>query len=94
MTWPTLPPDGDCRTQALHPDGWLVISDFPFPDDDEGLWSVPGPIMCAIQFFEAHIDDQLLPRRAYDELLARHEFPDLGSAQLACVHALTWGRRT
>ncbi|GAA3171788.1 hypothetical protein GCM10010531_26520 [Blastococcus jejuensis] len=78
---------------ALEPGGWFVISDFPFPDTDEGLRSVPGRIMTGIQFFEAQIDDQLLPRAAYDDLLARHGFVDIGSVQLTPMHALTWGRR-
>jgi SAM-dependent methyltransferase len=78
---------------ALEPGGWFVISDFPFPDTDQGLRSVPGRIMSGIQFFEAQIDDQLLPRAAYDELLTRHGFTDLGSASLTPMHALTWGRR-
>ncbi|TFV89481.1 class I SAM-dependent methyltransferase [Blastococcus sp. CT_GayMR16] len=78
---------------ALEPGGWFVISDFPFPDTDEGLRSVPGRIMTGIQFFEAQIDDQLLPRAAYDDLLSRHGFVDLGSVQLTPMHALTWGRR-
>ena len=79
--------------RSLRPGGWFVISDFPFPDTDEGLASVPGRIMSAIQFFEAQIDDQLLPRHVYDDLLERHGFTDLGSAELAPVHALTWGRK-
>jgi SAM-dependent methyltransferase len=78
---------------ALEPGGWFVVSDFPFPDSDEGLRSVPGRIMGGIQFFEAQIDDQLLPRAAYDELLTRHGFTDLGTASLTPMHALTWGRR-
>jgi SAM-dependent methyltransferase len=78
---------------TLEPGGWFVISDFPFPDTDEGLRTVPGRIMTGVQFFEAQIDDQLLPRSAYDDLLARHGFTDLGWAQLTPVHALTWGRR-
>ncbi|MGY1828357.1 MULTISPECIES: class I SAM-dependent methyltransferase [unclassified Blastococcus] len=78
---------------ALEPGGWFVISDFPFPDTDEGLRSVPGRIMSGIQFFEAQIDDQLLPRSAYDELLTRHGFTDPGSVQLTPMHALTYGRR-
>lgn len=77
---------------ALEPGGWFVISDFPFPDSEEGLTSVPGRVMSGIQFFEAQIDAQLLPRSAYDDLLTRHEFTDLGHAELASVHALTWGR--
>ncbi|WP_040336779.1 class I SAM-dependent methyltransferase [Candidatus Blastococcus massiliensis] len=78
---------------ALEPGGWFVVSDFPFPDTDEGLRSTPGRVMSGIQFFEAQIDDQLLPRSAYDDLLTRHGFTDLGSAQLTPMHALTWGRR-
>jgi SAM-dependent methyltransferase len=79
--------------RALRPGGWFVISDFPFPDDDEGLRTPAGQIMTGIQFFEAQIDDQLLPRHVYDDLLTRHGFTDLGSARLTPVHALTWGRR-
>jgi ubiquinone/menaquinone biosynthesis C-methylase UbiE len=78
---------------ALEPGGWFVISDFPFPDTEEGLRSVPGRVMGAIQFFEAQIDDQLLPRAYYDGLLARQGFTDPGSASLTPMHALTWGRR-
>jgi SAM-dependent methyltransferase len=78
---------------ALEPGGWFVISDFPFPDSEAGLRSVPGRVMGAIQFFEAQIDDQLLPRAYYDDLLARHGFTGPGSASLTPMHALTWGRR-
>ncbi|HVM12856.1 MAG TPA: class I SAM-dependent methyltransferase [Egibacteraceae bacterium] len=77
---------------ALVPGGWFVISDFPFPDTIQGLRTPPGRVMAGIQFFEAQIDDQLLPRRAYDDLLARHGFTDLGSLDLTPMHALTWGR--
>lgn len=77
----------------LEPGGWFVISDFPFPDDDEGLRAVAGRIMCGIQFFEAQIDDQLLPRRAYDDLLTRHGFGALGCFTLSPVHAVTHARK-
>jgi SAM-dependent methyltransferase len=83
----------DAVLAALEPGGWFVISDFPFPDTDEGLRTAPGRIMSGIQFFEAQIDDQLLPRAAYDDLLTRHGFTDLGWVQLTPMHALTWGRR-
>lgn len=78
---------------ALEQGGVFVISDFPFPDTDDGLRTVPGRIMSGIQFFEAQIDDQLLPRSAYDDLLARHGFTDLGTTSLTPVHSLTWGHR-
>ncbi len=76
---------------ALRPGGVFVISDFPFPDTDPGLQAVPGRIMSGIQFFEAQIDDQLVPRAVYDDLLERHDFADLGTATLTPLHALTWG---
>jgi SAM-dependent methyltransferase len=77
----------------LEPGGIFVISDFPFPESTEGLRSVPGRIMAGIQFFEAQIDDQLLPRAAYDALLQRHGFADIGHVDLTPMHALTFGRR-
>ncbi len=81
------------RVRALlRPGGWFVISDFPFPDSDAGLRTVPGRIMSGIQFFEAQIDDQLVPVSAYLDLLARHGFTEVGTATLAPVHALTFGR--
>ncbi|MGI8574663.1 MAG: class I SAM-dependent methyltransferase [Egibacteraceae bacterium] len=77
---------------ALEPGGWFVISDMPFPDTIDGLRSVPGRIMSGIQFWEAQIDDQLLPRAHYDDLLARHGFTDIGSFTLTPLHAVTYGR--
>ena len=79
--------------QVLEPGGWFVISDFPFPADDETLRALPGRIMSAIQFFEAQIDDQLLPRETYDALLTRHGFVEMGWFQLTPMHAVTFGRR-
>ena len=76
----------------LRPGGWFVISDFPFPEDDEGLRSLPGRVMSGIQFFEAQIDDQLLPVSAYTDLLARHGFTEVGTVSLTPVHAVTHGR--
>jgi SAM-dependent methyltransferase len=78
---------------GLEPGGWFVISDFPFPDTEQGLRSVPGRLMGAIQFFEAQIDDQLLTRAAYDSLLSRHGFTELGSFSLTPMHAVTYARK-
>ena len=79
--------------EALAAGGTFVISDFPFPDSDEGLRTPPGRVMAGIQFFEAQIDDQLVPRSRYDTLLSRHGFVGLGNHTISPVHALTWGRR-
>ncbi|WP_029138370.1 class I SAM-dependent methyltransferase [Nakamurella lactea] len=77
----------------LEPGGIFVISDFPFPETTDGLRSTPGRIMSGIQYFEAQIDDQLLPRTAYDALLQRHGFVGIGHVELTPMHALTYGRR-
>lgn len=77
---------------VLEPGGWFVISDFPFPDTASGLRSAVGRVMCGIQFFEAQIGDQLLPRTAYDDLLDRHGFEDIGHVDISPMHALTYGR--
>ncbi len=66
---------------ALEPGGRFVISDIPFPDTTEGLRTTPGRVMSGVQFWEAQIDDQLLPRHVYDDLLARHGFDDIGSSR-------------
>lgn len=79
--------------RALTPGGWFVISDFPFPDNDAGLRTVPGRVMSGIQFFEALIDDQLLAPTAYRELLGQHGFEAVQTIDLTPVHALTVGRR-
>ena len=63
---------------ALEPGGWFVISDFPFPDTDEGLRSVPGRTMGGIQFFEARSTISSCPRRLRRP--HRHQLTDLGSA--------------
>ena len=82
-----------CIRSVLRPGGWFVISDFPFPEDVDGLRTVPGRIMSGIQFFEAQIDDQLLPPSVYVDLLGRHGFEDVQVIELTPVHALTVGRR-
>jgi hypothetical protein len=48
--------------------------------------------MSGIQYFEAQIDDHLLPRAAYDELLTRHGVRDLGLPGLSPMHAVTYAR--
>ncbi len=79
--------------RALKPGGIFVNSDFPFPDSPQGLQTVPGRIMSGIQFFEAMIDDQLLPIQAYVDLFERHGFRDVGVVEVTPVHAVTHGRK-
>ena len=79
--------------RSLKPDGYFVISDFPFPESTEDCRTVPARIMCGIQFFEATIDDQLLPVKAYLDLLNRHGFRNVASISITPVHALTYGQK-
>ena len=89
--------DIDVVTSAVHralkPGGVFANSDFPFPDSPEGLRTVPGRVMSGIQFFEAMIDDQLLPIQAYLDLFERHGFRDVGVVSLTPVHAITYGTK-
>ncbi len=78
---------------ALKPGGLFVISDFPFPESVDQTRSVPGKIMCGIQYFEALIDDQLMPTVGFSELLSRHGFKDVGSFDLSGVHAVIYGSK-
>ncbi len=79
--------------EALRPGGTFVISDFAFPDSEEGLRTVPGRIMTGIQFFEAQIDDQLLSVEDYLSLLGKHGFREVGSFLITPVHAVIHGRK-
>ena len=49
--------------------------------------------MSGIQFFEAMIDDQLLPTQAYVDLLNKHGYRDVGSFDMTPVHAVTYGQK-
>lgn len=78
---------------ALKPEGYFVISDFPFPESMKGYRTAPGRLMCGIQFFEALIGDQLLPTQTYVDLLARHGFRNVDAFDLTPVHAVSYGQK-
>ena len=79
--------------QALKPGGHFVISDLPFPASLDGLRTVPARVMSGIQFFEAQIDDQLMPTSDYVDLLNRHGFRDVGAHDITPVHNLIFGTK-
>lgn len=78
---------------ALKANGYFVISDFPFPDSTEECRTIPGRVMCGIQFVEALIGDQLLPTQDYIDLLNRHKFRNVSAFELTPVHAVIYGRK-
>ena len=79
--------------KALKPDGYFVISDFPFPATVEASRTVPARVMAGIQFFEALIGDQLMPTQAFVDLLNGHGFRDVEAFDVTPVHAVTYGRK-
>lgn len=79
--------------QALKAGGHFVISDFPFPADHAGLRTPPARVMSGIQFFEAQIDDQLMPTEAFVKLLESHGFKGVEAVDITPVHNLIWGQK-
>jgi len=79
--------------RALKPGGFFVISDFPFPETTEECRTVPARVMSGIQYFEAMIDDQLMPSQAFIDLLNRHGFRGVGAFDMTPVHAVTYGQK-
>ena len=59
----------------------------------EGCRTIPARIMSGIQFFEATIDDQSLPVKAYLDLLNRHGFWNVDFVSITPVHVLTYGQK-
>lgn len=78
---------------ALAPGGLFVVSEFPFPEDEAACRSVPGRLMCGVQFFEAHIGCQLLPTRRFVELLDAAGFVDVGVVPVTPMQVVVHGRR-
>ena len=64
-----------------------------FPETVEGVRTPPARVMSGIQFFEALIDDQLLPTQAYVDLLNKHGFKNVDAFDMTPVHAVTYGQK-
>ncbi|MHA2363400.1 MAG: class I SAM-dependent methyltransferase [Candidatus Hodarchaeales archaeon] len=79
--------------KSLKKGGYFVISDFPYPEDLEGLRTIPARIMTGIQFFESQIDDLLLPTQHYINLLNNKGFTKIGSFDLTPTHMVVFGRK-
>lgn len=77
--------------RSLKPGGVFVISDFPFPATHEGLRTPPARLLSGIQYFEAQIDDQLVPTAVFTDLLDRHGFDEVTACDITPVHNLIWG---
>ncbi len=78
---------------ALEPGGTFLVSEFPFPDHEEDCRTVPGRLMCGVQFFEAHIGCQLLPTTRFVDLLQRAGFREVGVIDVTPVHVVVHGTK-
>lgn len=78
---------------ALDPGGTFLVSEFPFPDHEEDCRTVPGRLMCGVQFFEAHIGCQLLPTARFVDLLEQAGFREVGVIDVTPVHVVVHGTK-
>jgi ubiquinone/menaquinone biosynthesis C-methylase UbiE len=78
---------------ALDPGGNFLVSEFPFPDHEEDCRTVPGRLMCGVQFFEAHIGCQLLPTARFVDLLEQAGFREVGVIDVTPVHVVVHGTK-
>lgn len=78
---------------ALDPGGTFLVSEFPFPEDQHDCRTVPGRIMCGVQFFESHIGCQLLPASRFVEVLRDAGFRDVGVIDVNPMHVVIHGTR-
>jgi SAM-dependent methyltransferase len=78
---------------ALDPGGTFIVQEFPFPEREEDVRSVPGRLMCGVQFFEAHIGCQLLPSSRFVEHLEKAGFKDVGVVDVTPLHVVIHGTK-
>ncbi len=78
---------------ALEPGGTFLVSEFPFPEHEEGRRTVPGRLMCGVQCFEAHIGCQLLPASRFVEYLERAGFRDVSAIDVTPMHVVIQGTK-
>ena len=78
---------------ALDPGGTFLVSEFPFPEREEDCRTVPGRLMCGVQFFEAHIGCQLLPTARFVDLLQRAGFREVAVSNVTPVHVVVHGTK-
>lgn len=78
---------------ALDEGGTFLVSEFPFPEREEDCRTVPGRLMCGVQFFESHIGCQLLPTSRFVEHLERAGFRDVGVIEVTPMQVVVHGTK-
>ena len=78
---------------ALDDGGTFIVSEFPFPEQEEDTRTLPGRLMCGVQFFEAHIGCQLLPSARFVEHLEKAGFNNVGVIDVTPMHVVIHGTK-
>ena len=78
---------------ALDEGGTFLVSEFPFPEHEEDCRTVPGRLMCGVQFFESHIGCALLPTARFVEHLTAAGFRDVGVIEVTPMHVVIHGTK-
>lgn len=78
---------------ALDEGGTFLVSEFPFPAQEEDCRTVPGRLMCGVQMFEAHIGCQLLPEERFVTHLQQAGFKDVGVIHVTPMHVVIHGTK-
>lgn len=76
---------------ALEQGGTFLVSEFPFPENEDDCRTIAGQMMCGVQFFEAHIGCRLLPTSHFAALLADVGFRNVGVIDVTPTHAVIHG---
>ena len=71
----------------------ITCQGFPFPERLEDLRTIPALLMCGIQYFEALIDDQLLPTSRYIAEMEEGGFRDVRTVELTPIHVVVYGKK-
>lgn len=79
--------------RALKTGGIIIISEFPYPDIQDNLRTPPSRVMSGVQYFEAMINDQLLPTKEFVSLLNNAGFNDIKTVDITPVHVVILGRK-
>ena len=77
--------------KALKRGGVILVSEFPYPETPEGLKTPPARVMSGVQYFEAAINDQLMPTKQFVNLLSAVGFQNIEIFELAPVHIVILG---
>lgn len=79
--------------RALNPDGMLVVSEFPFPEDRASLREDPGGFLNLMQLHEVYFGGHHITVREGQDLLKDAGFTDIGAVSVTPLQVAHYGTR-